>query len=135
MQDARGDRVEEGLGQLGLLVLHQQADVVQLDLLPHGHGLVAGLELALEPALAFAHAQVVELDALALGALLAVPVAGFKAVLGARRLGAKQRVVAVEAVDHGLRDGARQGGVERGQRHGGYRGRSLEPGLASGARG
>jgi hypothetical protein len=47
---------------------------VQLDLLPHLHGLLAGLELALQPPRAFAHAQVVELDALALGALLAVPV-------------------------------------------------------------
>lgn len=108
MQDLGGDRVEEGLGQLGLLVRHQQADVVQLDLLPDLHGLFAGLELALEPALAFAHAQVVELDALALRALLAVPVAGFKAVLGARAFSAEQRVVAVEAVDHRPRDVARQ---------------------------
>jgi hypothetical protein len=45
VQDLGGDRVEEGLGQLGLVVVHQQADVVQLDLVPHVHRLLAGLEL------------------------------------------------------------------------------------------
>jgi hypothetical protein len=34
VQDLGGHRVEEGLGELGLLVIDQQADVVQLDLLP-----------------------------------------------------------------------------------------------------
>ena len=38
VQDLGGDRVEEGLGQLGLVVVDQQADVVQLDLLPAAVG-------------------------------------------------------------------------------------------------
>ena len=44
-----GDGIEEGLSQLGLVVVDQQADVVQLDLVPHIHGLLARLELALQP--------------------------------------------------------------------------------------
>ena len=66
----------------------------------------------------FLDAQVVELDALALGALLAEPVARFKPVFGARRLGAKQPVVPVEAVHHGLGDRIGQGRIEALGEHG-----------------
>lgn len=104
VQDLGGDRIEEGLGQLGLQVVHHEPDVVQLDLVPHLHGLVARVELLVEAAHALLDAQIVELDALALGALLAMPVGGLEAVLGARRLGAKQAVVAVEAIHHRLGD-------------------------------
>jgi hypothetical protein len=104
VQDLGGDRVEEGLGQLRLVVVDQQADVVQLDLVPHLHRLLAGLELLLQPQHRLLHAQVVELDAFALRALLAVPVGGLEAVLGARGLGAEQPVVPVEAVEHRLGD-------------------------------
>ena len=117
VQDLGGDGVEEGLGQLGLVVVDQQADVMQLDLVPDIHGLLAGLELALQPERGFAHAQVVELDALALGALLAVPVGGLEAVLGPARFGAKQLVVAVEAVHHRLGDGVGDGGIEALGKH------------------
>ena len=41
-----------------------------------------------------------------------MPILGFIAVLGFGRLGAKQVVMAVEAVHHGLRDVIGQGGVE-----------------------
>ena len=82
VQDFGGDGIEKGFGQFGLVVVDQQPDVMQLDLMPDIHRLLAGLELALQPDRRFAHPQVVELDALALGALLAVPVGGFKAVLG-----------------------------------------------------
>ena len=131
LQDLGGDRVEEGLGQLGLVVVHQQTDVVQLDLLPHRHGLLVGLEFLGEPAHALAHAQVVELDALALGALLCHPVAGFKPVLGPRRFGAEQAVVPVEAVHHGLGYVGRQWGVQALRKHG-QAGRRTEP-LSPGA--
>ncbi|MNU95582.1 hypothetical protein D3C71_856020 [compost metagenome] len=47
VQDLGGDRVEEGLGQFGLVVVDQEADVVQLDLVPHVHGLCTRLELFL----------------------------------------------------------------------------------------
>ncbi len=119
VQDLGGDRVEEGLGQLGLVVVDQQADVMQLDLVPHIHGLRAGLELFLQAAHAFLHPQVVELDALALRPLLGMPVGSFKAVLGARGLGAEQPVVAVEAVHHGLGNAIGLGGIQALREHGG----------------
>ena len=118
MQDLGGHRVEEGLGQLGLLVVYQEADVVQLDLVPDLHGLLAGLELLLQAARAFLDAQVVELDALALGALLAMPVGRLEAVLGARRFRAEQAVVAVEAIDHRLGDVVGLGRIKALGEHG-----------------
>ena len=104
MQDLRRHRVEEGLGKLGLVVVGQQADVVQLDLLPHVHRQRARVELGLQPLSTFIDALVVELDALALRPLLAVPVCPFEALLGLRTRLAKQPVVAVEAVEHRLSD-------------------------------
>ena len=86
------------------MVINQQANEMQLDLLPNLHGLLVRFELALQARGAFFNAQVVKRDALALGALLAVPVGGFKAVLGARRLGAEQAVMVVEAIHHGFGD-------------------------------
>jgi hypothetical protein len=118
VQDLGGHRVEEALCQLGLVVVDQQADEVQLDLVPDVHRLLAGPELLLEPRDRLAHPQVVELDALALRPLLAVPVGGFEAVLGARRLGAEQLVMAVEAVAHRLRNVVGQRRVEALGEHG-----------------
>ena len=104
VQDFGGHRVEKSFGQLGLVVIDQQANEMQLDLLPNLHGLLVRFELALQAGGAFFDAQIVKRDALALGALLAVPVGGFKAVLGARRLGAEQAVMVVEAIHHGFGD-------------------------------
>ena len=104
VQDFGGHRVEKGFGQLGLVVIDQQANEMQLDLLPNLHGLLVRFELALQAGGAFFDAQVVKRDALALGALLAVPIGGFKAVLGARRFGAEQAVMVVEAIHHGFGD-------------------------------
>jgi hypothetical protein len=117
VQDLGGDRVEEGFGQLGLVVVDQQPDVVQLDLVPHIHGLRARAEFLFEPSHALLDAQVIKLDALALRPLLAVPVGGFKTVLGPRRLGAKQPVMAVETVHHGLGNAVGLGGVEPLRKH------------------
>ena len=118
MQNFGGDGIEKRLRQLGLLVVNQHAHIQQLDLLPHLHGLLRGVELALQPLEALAHPQVVKLNALALRTLLAVPVSGLESVLGAGRLGAKQAVMAVEAIDHGLGHVQRQRGVEPLQQHG-----------------
>ena len=104
VQNLGRDRVEEGLGQFRLVVIDQQADVMQLDLLPDVHRLRVGLEFTLQPVRALAHAQVVKLDAIALRALLAVPVGGLEPVLGARRLGPEQPVVPIEAIKHGFRN-------------------------------
>ncbi len=121
VQNFGADRIEKGFGQLGLAVVHQHAHIKQLDLLPDLHRQLRGVVFALQPRHTFFHAQVVELDALALGALLAVPVLGFEAVLGARRFGPKQAVMAVKAVDHGKRNVVRQGGVEPLRQGGGHR--------------
>jgi hypothetical protein len=91
VQQLGGDRVEEGLGQLGLVVVGQQADVVQLDLLPAVHRQVVDVELAAQPVHGLVHALVVVLDALALGALLAVPVGVLEALLGAAALASRNR--------------------------------------------
>jgi hypothetical protein len=70
VQDARAHRVEEGLGQLGLQMVGEQADVVQLDLLPHVHRQVGGLVAELQQLDVLANALVVEGDALGLRRLL-----------------------------------------------------------------
>ena len=55
--------------------------------------------------------------AFALGALLTVPVGYLAAVLGARRFGAKQLVVAVETIHHRLGDVVGNRGVQAGDKH------------------
>ncbi len=99
VQDLRRHRVEEGLGQLGLPVVDQQADVEQLDLLPDLRRQHLGVELDLQAAPGFAHALVVERDALAHRALLAMPVGALEALLGGAVGLAEQPVMAVEAVE------------------------------------
>ena len=104
VQDLGRDRVEKRLGQLGLVVIDQQADVVQLDLLPGVVGEVRGIKVALQPLYRLIHPGIVELDALALRPLLAVPVGVFEALLGGAVGVREQPVVAVEAVQHRLRN-------------------------------
>ena len=99
------------------MVVHQQADEVQLDLLPHLHGLLMGFELALQTVGAFFDAQIVKRDALALSALLAMPIGGFKAVFGPRRFSPEKPIVVVETVHHGFGDVVGQGGVESLGKH------------------
>ena len=112
VQDVGGDRVEEGLGEFGLAVVGQQADVVQFDLLPDVHAERAGLESSLQPLDRFLDPQVVELDALALGTLLAVPVGALEAVLGLRAGLPEEAVVAVESFDQRAGDVEGAGVVE-----------------------
>ena len=100
------------------MVVHQQADVEQLHLLPDLHGLITGFEFALQAIGAFQHPQVIKLDTLALRALLAVPIGSFKAVFGARGFSTKQAVVAVKAVHHRFGDVKGQWRVQAGGKHG-----------------
>ncbi len=100
MQDARAHRVEEGLGQLGLVVVGQQPDVVQLDLLPDLVLDILGVVLVFQDHAGFAHALVVEGDAVALDLLQPVPVAGLELQLGLVADLAEQAVVLVEPVEH-----------------------------------
>ena len=105
MQQLGRDAVEEGFGQLGLVVVGQQADVVQLGLLPGVHRQLLDVELAAQALHRLIDALVVERDALRLRLLLAVPVGLLEALLGAPRGVAEELVVAVEAVDQRLGDG------------------------------
>ena len=111
MQQLRADRVEEGLGELGLAVLGQQRDVVALDLRPVARGELAAIEAGLDPLDRLAHAGVVEVDPLAREVADRVPVGGLVARLRLLRVVAEQRVVAVEAGEDRLGD--RDGLVER----------------------
>ncbi|MNL12281.1 hypothetical protein D3C87_1331440 [compost metagenome] len=132
VQDPRADRVEEGLGQLGLVVLGQQADVVQLDLLPDAVLDPRGVILVLKDHRGLAHALVIERDAVTLELLQPVPIPCLEAQLGRVADLAEQPVVLVEAVQHGPRHIV--GNLRREQlgevRHG--RGRRLRCGKGSG---
>ncbi len=105
-------RVEKRLGQFGLVVIGQQADVVQLGLLPDFHGLVAGIEFVLQPFGGFVHPLVVEGDALALRCLLPGPVGPLEPLLGRSAHLAEQAVMAIEAVEHGTGHGKSHGGIK-----------------------
>ena len=111
VQDLGRHRVEERLGALGLVVVDEQADVVELDLLPDLHRQRRRLELVLQPLGRLGDAPLVVGDALRLRLLLAVPVGRLEARLRLRARLAEQPVVAVEAVEHRPRDveGARVG--------------------------
>ena len=107
VQDLRGDRVEEGLGQFGLPVVDQQPDVEQLDLLPDFHRQRIGGKLGQQPGLGFLHTLVVELDPLTRRLLLPVPVGSLEALLGCTVGFAEQPVMAVEPLEQ------RSGDLER----------------------
>jgi hypothetical protein len=104
VQDLGGHRIEEGLGELGLVVLDQQADGVQLDLVPGIARQLGRAELALQPLHRLVDAQVVVGDAVALRVELALPVGPLEARLGAARRRGEQPVVAIEAFDDRARD-------------------------------
>ena len=101
VQDLARHRVEERLRALGLLVVDQQADVVELDALPQRVGAAAfearRAELALDPLDRLQDAPVVVVDAVARDVADRAPVAGLEMPLGGARAIAEQRVVAVEA--------------------------------------
>ena len=97
MQDLGGDRVEEGLGELGLAVVDQHADELQLDLLPGAVVEGVGVELVVQALHGLVDAVVVELHTLAHRVELLLPQRGLVEFLGAARGLAKDAVVLVEA--------------------------------------
>ena len=108
MQESAAHRVEERLGELRLPVVGEQSDVLQLDVLPERLGQRLGLELGLQALDRFAHALVVEQDALGVRATYAGPVRALKALLGFAARLAEQPVVLVEAFQQGARDCQRE---------------------------
>jgi hypothetical protein len=104
VQQLGGDGIEEGLGQFGLVVIGQQADVVQLGLLPGVCRKGRDVEPLPQSLHGLVDALVVVLDALGLGPLLAMPVGKLEAALGGGAGFAEQPIVPVEAVDQRLGD-------------------------------
>ncbi len=101
VQDARAYRVEERLGQFGLVVIGQQADVVQLDLLPDLVFDIFRVVFVFQDHAGFAYPLVVEVDAVALQLQQAMPVGRFELQLGLMAHLAEQPVVLVKPVQHG----------------------------------
>src|SRR5258707_2893640 len=107
VQHRARDRVVEGLGALGLLVLVQQADVGQLDRRPER--LVARLREALEQlADPLFHALVVHLDAVSREAAHFEPCRALEQRLRLYRSFAEQAVMPVEAIEDAAREVLRQ---------------------------
>ncbi len=114
VHDPAEHRVEEGLRQFRLLVLGEQADVVQLGMAPGQVVHRLGAELAAQPFDRLGHALVVELDALLDRVLLSQPGAGLEPPLALLAGLAVQPVVLVEPVQDRLGDGLGDGaGVPR----------------------
>ena len=130
VQDLGRHRVEEGLGQLGLAVAGQQADVVQLDLLPDCHRQRAGVKVAPQPLDRFLDPAREEREAFALRLVLAVPVASLEACACAGAGLPEQLVVAVESLQHRAGDVEGAGVVELLREH---RRVSLRPGQSEAA--
>jgi hypothetical protein len=78
VQDLRAHRVEEGLGEFGLLVVDQLPDVEQLELLPGRVVERSGTEVCAQQLGGLADAVVVGTDALANGVMNALPVGGLE---------------------------------------------------------
>ena len=118
VQDFGGDGVKERLRQLRLQMPHHQANVVQLDLLPHDHGQAACVEFGVQLLHAFVHTLVIESNALTLGTLLADPVGLLKTRFRRLRGGAKPLVVAVYALHHRKGNGISLRSIESLRKHG-----------------
>ena len=111
VEDLAGHRIEERLGAFGLLVIEQQADEMELDLLPQrvgGEGVEVGEpEFSEDQLRVFVHAAVVEVDPVASDVLNREPVARLEVALGRPGALAEERVVLVEALEQELRNCAR----------------------------
>ena len=108
-EDSRDHGVEERLGELGLGVVDEQADVEELGLLPDGSVERRDVEPCPEALDALDDARIVETDPLLHGLLGVTPRGCIEALLclGARR--AEEPVVPVEALDQNGDDGASGG--------------------------
>jgi hypothetical protein len=108
VQDLAAHRVDEGLGQFGLVRLGQPPHVVALHGLPDDLALRRRLVLRVQPLHGFLDALVVEGDAFARQPADAVEVAGLEAGFGLLRVVTEQPVVSVEPGQDGVRDAGRE---------------------------
>ena len=104
VQDVATHRIEKGFRQLRLLVVDEQADVMQLHFAPDFIIDFGRVVLVFQQLHAFLHAGIVERDALARLRLRRLPVGLLEIALCILAGGAEQMVVLVETVQHGARD-------------------------------
>src|SRR5205823_5543263 len=103
---------EERLGALGLAMVDQQSDEMQLDAIPQGVGAAARkarrAKFAFDALDGFGAAAVVEVDAIANDVVDRKPIARLEITLGRACAVAKQRVMAVESFEQDLGDRQRR---------------------------
>jgi hypothetical protein len=102
VQDLRADRVEEGLGEFGLLVVDQAADVEQLELAARWRRRAKRRRSWPQQLGGLADPLVVGTDAPANGGMDALPVSRLEEQFGLLTVGPDQLIVPVEAIDHRL---------------------------------
>ncbi len=112
LQQLGADRIEEGLGALGLAVVGKQGHVLLLDGLPQGIALRvrqrSQVEFALDARDRFEHTLVVEVDALAGTRAHRLKVAVFVKRLGLLGDVAEQAIVPIEALEDRIGDPRRR---------------------------
>ena len=82
MQNLAEYRIEEGFRQFGLLVVGQQADILQLRLLPDAVTQTVCIKIAMQPLRGFPDAIIIKLDAVPDRLLAFLPVRLFEPLLG-----------------------------------------------------
>jgi hypothetical protein len=105
MQYLAEHRIEERFRQFGLLVVCQQADELELGLLPDGIAQIIRMKLAVQTFGRLPHTIIVELDPVAHGLLHLLPARLLEAPLGEGGALLKEPIVLVKAVDQNIGDG------------------------------
>src|SRR5437773_8460536 len=108
MQDLARDRREERLGALGLPVIDQESDEMQLDAVPQRIGAAARkarrAKFTFDALDGFSATAVVEVDTIPNDVMDCEPITRLEIALRCTRTLAKQRVMAVEAFEQHLGD-------------------------------
>ena len=99
VQDSRDHRVEERLGELGLVVVDQEPDEAELDLPPRGGVELVEFELCAQPLHVLADTFVVEADSLLHRQLRLGPRRALEPPLGLRARLSEEPVVLIEALE------------------------------------
>jgi hypothetical protein len=120
MQYLAEHRIEEGFRQFGLLVVGQQADELELGLLPDGVAQIIRMKLAMQAFGRLPDTIIVELDPVAHRLLDLLPARLLETPLGKGRTLVKETIVLVEAVDQNLGNGFGDQVVSGSGGHGGY---------------
>ena len=107
VQNFAGHRIEEGFGQLGLLMLCEQSDVLELHLLPGAMRQFIGVEFPSQARYRFVHTGIEEMDALLDRLLYRGPITRVESVFRPGAGLTEQSIVLIKALDHPHRNGER----------------------------